>query len=65
MPKSNYPLDWKMDPSGHKFSILSGTNSKIVQILSFLTEYDETCLEAKAQMIKKINELLDEKQSEI
>jgi hypothetical protein len=60
MTPTNYTHDWQMDSYSHTFPSPPPKNLAVAKILSFLKEYDEACLEAKAQMIKKINELLKE-----
>jgi hypothetical protein len=62
MTLEKLPRPWEMDSRSHRFPEILKT-TPCYEILSFLKEYDETCLEARAQMIKKINELLDKELS--
>lgn len=59
MKATNFRLDWSTDSFYHAFpSLPGGLNADVVKILTYLKEYDETCQEARAQMIQKIDELL-------
>ena len=50
---------WQMDPSNHNFPVIPGGLSDDARtILELLKVYDETCSDARATMIKNINELL-------
>jgi hypothetical protein len=52
--------DWSTDSRSHVFpSVPGGINTDVAKILTWLKEYDETCQEARAQMIKRINEMLE------
>jgi hypothetical protein len=51
--------DWSTDSRSHVFpSVPGGINTDVAKILTWLKEYDETCQEARAQMIKKIDDFL-------
>ena len=59
MKATNFPHDWSTDSLYHAFPpVPEGLNTDVVRILTWLKEYDETCQEARAQMIQKIDGLL-------
>lgn len=56
---TQYQHDWDMQSRYHVFPQPSGgLSADARKILEFVQEYDEKCQEARAVMIKKINELL-------
>jgi hypothetical protein len=60
MEKTKFPIDWSSDSRHHVFPPVPDLlNPDVVKILTWLKEYDETCQEARAQMIKKIYELIE------
>jgi hypothetical protein len=62
MEKTKFPHDWSSDSRYHVFpQVPDLLNPEVTKILTWLKEYDETCQEARAQMIKKIDDLLDPK----
>jgi hypothetical protein len=59
MQAKNFQHDWSSDSFYHAFpSVPGGLNADVVKIITWLKEYDETCQEARAQMIQKIDGLL-------
>jgi hypothetical protein len=59
MAASIFQHDWSTDSRSHLFpTVPGGIDSNVEKVLTWLKEYDETCQEARAQMIKKINEML-------
>jgi hypothetical protein len=59
MEATKLPRDWSTDSFYHRFpSVPGGLNPDVVKILTWLKAYDETCQEARAQMIEKIDGLL-------
>lgn len=60
MTTSKFPIDWATDSRYHLFpSIPGGISPEVETILMWFKEYDETCQEARTQMIKKIVEHLE------
>jgi hypothetical protein len=53
--------DWSTDSYSHSFPRIPTSNSDLIKILKLLKEYDKTCSEARARMIKQINEVLGNK----
>jgi hypothetical protein len=51
--------DWVMDSRSHKFPKTPTTNREVVYLLLLQNIYDDTVIEARANMIKRINKLLD------
>lgn len=50
--------DWSTDSYSHSFPRIPTSNSDLIKILKLLKEYDETCSEARAIMIKEINKVI-------
>jgi hypothetical protein len=50
--------DWATDAHSHSFPRIPGGSTDLVKILKLLKEYDETCSEARAIMIKEINKVI-------
>jgi hypothetical protein len=51
--------DWVMDARSHKFPKTPLANQEVVYLLLLQNIYDDTLIEARANMIKRINRLLD------
>jgi hypothetical protein len=51
--------DWVMDSRSHKFPKLPASNQEVLYLLLLQNIYDDTLIEARARMIKRINKLLD------
>lgn len=50
---------WNMDSHSHFFpEIPGGLTADVQKILGWVKDYDEICQDARATMIKKINELI-------
>jgi|WetSurMetagenome_2_1015567.scaffolds.fasta_scaffold964032_1 hypothetical protein len=58
---NDYSHDWEMDARSHRFPVASDTTT-YTKILQIVKVYDETCMEARAQMIRQINKLLDKEE---
>jgi hypothetical protein len=51
--------DWVMDARSHRFPPISTDNQEVVYLLLLQNIYDDTLIEARANMIKRINRLID------